>query len=51
MMMGKVVEGLNGIAGVRIVANTVFSCAVEVFEDMNGGFVMLVMGGQVVCVT
>ena len=45
VMMQKVVEGLNSIAGVQVVANTILSCAMEVFENMYGGFVVLVMGG------
>ena len=48
MMMRKVVEGLNIIACVRVITNTIYSVTVEVFEHVGGGFVVLMMGGQVV---
>ena len=48
MMMREMVEGLNSIACVRAIANTIISSTVEIFEHVNGGFVVLVMGGQVV---
>jgi len=31
-----------------LVANTILSCTMEVFKYMNGGFVVLVVGGQAV---
>ena len=48
MMMREIIEGLNIIACVRVIADTILSSTVEVFEHVNGGFVVLVMGGQVV---
>ena len=38
------VEGLDVMAGIVVVANTIFSHTVEIFEDIDGSLVVLVVG-------
>ena len=36
------VEGLESVAGIGMEADTVITCAVEIFQGVDGGLVMLV---------
>ena len=40
MMCWKMVESLDGVADVRVVANAIICCAVKVFEGIESRFVM-----------
>ena len=47
-MSGEMVESLNRIASVGVVANTVIGGAIEVFKRMESSLVMAVRGTLVV---
>ena len=42
MVMGEMVEGLKSSVSGGVERDAIFTCGVQVFEDMEGGFVMLV---------
>ena len=43
MMMREVVESLQSIAAVGVVGDTIICCAEEIFDGMDGSFVMLMV--------
>ena len=48
VVVGEMVEGLDGVAGIGVERNAVISCAVQVFHCVQGRFVMLVGGSMAV---
>ena len=44
MMMWEVIEGLYVRTSIGVVANAISSCTVEIFEKIDGGLVVLMVG-------
>ena len=44
MVVREVIEGLNCGIGRRMEGDAVFTCAIEVFENMEGSFIVLMAG-------
>jgi len=43
-MVGEMIKCLESGAGIGVKQNAIFACAVEIFERMDCGFVVLVTG-------
>ena len=48
MVVWEVVESLERLGGIGVERDSIFACAEEILEDMDGSLIMLVMWGHVV---
>ena len=48
VVVWEVVESLERLGGIGVERDTIFACVEEIFENMDGSLIMLVMWGHVV---